>query len=342
MDISISAYKNSIQNNSLNIGDIIYATNIKAGRNGSFILNVNGRNIEAFSKDLLYGNNIKLIVVKTNPLEVELLKQNNETMLHIGDKLSVKVLSANNGMYSVEIGNKVYNAGILSYSDSAKIMAEVIKTEPLLTLKEINISPKQMALAIIAKELTSFNQKEISNILKEFGAIHLSSFMADDIKKTLKNSGQFFEYKIAKGLSLNGDMKLAAYSQQNSSVENALNKLQIANALMGSDFFSFFENDELDFNDGIMRFVKNGNNTYSAYIKLNFTKIGETIISVMKHYDNTFLITVFSKVNITAELSRLKIKNCKVVWKEMCEKDKDFFTIKKENLKGMSGFERIG
>ena len=91
-----------------------------------------------------------------------------------------------------------------------------------------------------------------------------------------------------------------------------------------------------------MRFVKNSNGTYSAFIKLNFTKIGETVISVTRHYENSYLITVRSKVNITAELSRLRIKNCKVVWREMQDKDLEFFEIKRENLTGMNGFERIG
>lgn len=341
MDISISAYKNSMQQININSGDIVYAAGAKAGRNGSYILNINGRNIEAFSKDLLYGSNLKLLVLKTNPLEVELLKQQAGSLLHQGDKLPVKILSVSNGIFSVEIGGKLYQAGILSHSGSARIMAEVIKTEPILTLKETDISSKQISLAAMAKEISSFNQKEAAAVLKEFGAIHLSSFMADDIKKTLKNSGQFFEYKLSKGLSVEGDMKLSAYIQQNSSAESAISKLQIANVLMGGDFFSFFENDELDFNDGIIRVSKNGS-SYSIYIKMNFTKIGETIISIIKHYENSYLITVRSKVNITAELSRLKIKNCKVVWKEMQEKDEDFFQIKKENLKEMNGFERIG
>lgn len=343
MDISISAYKSSMQQADINAGDIVYAASAKAGRNGSYILNINGRNVEAFSKDLLFGNNLKLIVLKTNPLEVELLKQqSSNSLFQTGDKLPVKILSSNNGIFSVEIGGKTYTAGILANSGSARIMAEVIKTEPLLMLKEINITPKQTALAAMAKEISVFNQKETVAVLKEFGAIHLSSFMADDIKKTLKNSGQFFEYKLSKGLSLDGDMKLAAYTQQNSSAESAISKMQIANALMGSDFFSFFENDELDFEDGIIKVVKNGGNSYSVYIKMNFTKIGETIISIIKHYENSYLITVRSKVNISAELSRLRIKNCRVVWKEMQEKDADFFQIKKENLKEMNGFERIG
>ena len=343
MDISISAYKNSIQQADINAGDIVYAASAKAGRNASYVLNINGRNIEAYSKALLYGSNLKLMVLKTNPLEVELLKQQNSSSLfQTGDKLAVKILSSNNGIFSVEIGGKVYSAGILANTGSARIMAEVIKTEPLLTLKEINISPKQTALAAMAKEISLFNQKETAAILKEFGAVHLSSFMADDIKKVLKNSGQFFEYKLSKGLSLDGDMKLAAYIQQNSNAESAISRLQIANALMGIDFFSFFENDELDFDDGIIKVVKNGGNSYSVYIKMNFTKIGETIISIIKHYENSYLITVRSKVNITAELSKLRIKNCKVVWKELQEKDTDFFQIKKENLKGMNGFERIG
>lgn len=343
MDISISAYKSSMQQAGINAGDIVYAASAKAGRNGSYILNINGRNVEAFSKDLLFGNNLKLMVLKTNPLEVELLKQqSSNSLFQTGDKLPVKILSSNNGIFSVEIGGKNYTAGILANSGSARIMAEVIKTEPLLMLKEINITPKQTALAAMAKEISVFNQKETAAVLKEFGAIHLSSFMADDIKKTLKNSGQFFEYKLSKGLSLDGDMKLAAYTQQNSSAESAVSKMQIANALMGSDFFAFFENDELDFEDGVIKVVKNGGNSYSVYIKMNFTKIGETIISIIKHYENSYLITVRSKVNISAELSRLRIKNCRVVWKEMQKKDSDFFQIKKENLKEMNGFERIG
>lgn len=336
MDISISAYKNSMQQNSINAGDIVYASSVKAGRNGSYILNINGRNVEAFSKDLLFGSPLKLMVLKTSPLEVELLKQQS------GEKLHVKILSSNNGVFNVEIGGKTYTAGILLHSGNAKIMAEVIKTEPLLTLKEITISPKNTALAVMAKEVATFNQKEAAAVLKDFGAVHLSSFMADDIKKTLKNSGQFFEYKLLKGLSVEGDSKLAAYTQQNSSAESAISKLQIANALMSSDFFSFFENDELDFEDGIIRIAKNANNSYSVYIKMNFTKIGETIISIVKHYENSYLITVRSKVNITAELSRLRIKNCRVVWKEMQDKDSEFFQIKKENLTEMNGFERIG
>lgn len=343
MDISISAYKSSMQQAGISAGDIVYAASAKAGRNGSYILNINGRNVEAFSKDLLFGNNLKLMVLKTNPLEVELLKQQSSSSLfQTGDKLPVKILSSNNGIFSVEIGRKTYTADILANSGSARIMAEVIKTEPLLTLKEINVNPKQLLLAAMAKEISVFNQKETAAVLKEFGAVHLSSFMADDIKKTFKNSGQFFEYKLSKGISVEGDMKLAAYTQQNSSAESAVSKLQIANILMGSDFFSFFENDELDFEDGIIKVVKNGGNSYSVYIKMNFTKIGETIISIIKHYENSYLITVRSKVNITAELSRLRIKNCKVVWKEMQEKDAEFFQIKKENLKEMNGFERIG
>lgn len=344
MDINVSAYKNSVQQISINAGDIVYAASVKAGRNGSYILNINGKNVEAFSKDLLFGSPLKLMILKTNPLEVELLKQQNSNNISFqtGDKLPVKILSSNNGIFNVEIGGKTYTAGISAGSGSARIMAEVIKTEPVLTLKEINISPKQAALAAMAKEILVFNQKETAAALKEFGAVHLSSFMADDIKKTLRNSGQFFEYKLSKGLSLEGDMKLAAYTQQNKSAENAVSKLQIANALMGSDFFSFFENDELDFDDGIIKIVKNSGHSYSVYIKMNFTKIGETIISIIKHYENSYLITVRSKVNIMAELSRLRIKNCQVVWKEMQEKDTEFFQIKKENLKEMNGFERIG
>lgn len=197
MNISISAYKTGWQQNNINIGNIIHASGVNSGRNGSFILNINGKNVEVFSKDLLYGNNIKLLVLKTNPLEVELLKHQIDSQFNNGDKLSVKVLSSNNGIFGVEINGKTYHTDILSYSGSPKIMAEVIKTDPFLILKEINTSPKQISLAT----------------------------MAEDIKKTLKNSGQFFEYELSKGMSVDGDMKLNAYIMQNNAAESAVNKL---------------------------------------------------------------------------------------------------------------------
>ena len=61
-----------MQHNIINAGDIVYASSVKAGRDGSYILNINGRNVEAFSKDLLYGSNLKLMILKINPLELVL------------------------------------------------------------------------------------------------------------------------------------------------------------------------------------------------------------------------------------------------------------------------------
>ena len=87
----ISAYQNNMQPNDLKAGDIVYAASAKAGRNGNYILNINGRNVEAASKDLLFGSGLKLMVVKTSPLEVELLKQHNINLLNTGDKVSAKI-----------------------------------------------------------------------------------------------------------------------------------------------------------------------------------------------------------------------------------------------------------
>ena len=82
-------------------------------------------------------------------MEVELLKQQSSSLFHIGDKLPVKILSANNGIFSVEIGGRIYQAEIPANSGSAKIMAEVIKTEPVLTLKEINIFRQSKQLLLL-------------------------------------------------------------------------------------------------------------------------------------------------------------------------------------------------
>ncbi len=65
MDISISAYKSSLQQAGISAGDIVYAASAKSGRNGSYILNINGRNIEAFSKDLLKNKSFRSRAFKT-------------------------------------------------------------------------------------------------------------------------------------------------------------------------------------------------------------------------------------------------------------------------------------
>lgn len=342
MDMKISAYSNSIKDIPLKEGDIVNALNVKAGKNGSYILNINGKNVEAVSKDLLLNPPLRLQVVKTSPLEVELLKQNNIQLLQAGDKVNVKLISTLNNGFMVEINGKTYNASFLTTPQGSRFIAEVIKNDGMLLLKETNISSKLSSLSLMAKEIASFNQKEIVQVLKSNGAIHLTSFLADDIKKFLRNSGLFFENKVSRGLSMENDMKLSAYISGNNQTENALTKLQIANALMGSDFFAFFENEELDFDDGVMRFTRNNKGGYSLFIKMNFTKIGETIISFIKHNENNIFITVRSKTNISAELSRLHIKNCKISWKELVDKDREFFVITKDNFKEMKGFETIG
>lgn len=342
MDMKISAYRQSVQNAPLKEGDIVYASNIKEGKDGKYILSINGKNVEAVSKDILSSPPIKLQIIKTAPLEVELAKQNSTLSFNTGDKVNVKLISTLNNGYVVEINGKPYNASFINTPQGSRFIAEVIKNEGMLLLKDINISPKLSALSMMAKEISTFNQKEIVQILKENGVLHLPSLLADDIKKFLRNSGQFFENKLSKGVSLDGDSKLAAYVQGNNTAENAISKLQIANVLIGSDFFAFFENEELDFNEGVMRFSRNNKGSYSLFIKMNFSKIGETIISFVKHYENTYNITVRTKVNISAELSRLNIKNCRIYWKEMQEKDREFFIIKKDDFKEMQGFETIG
>lgn len=342
MDMKISAYRQSVKETPLKEGDIVNAVKVKPGKDGSYILNINGKNVEAVSKDLLFNPPLRLQIVKTSPLEVELLKQNNMQQLQVGDKVNVKLISTLNQGYMVEINGKPYNASFVNTPQGSRIIAEVIKTDGLLLLKDTNISPKLSSLSLMAHEISTFNQKEIVQILKDFGSLHMPSFLADDIKKFLRNSGQFFEHKALKGLSLETDAKLAAYIQGNNTAENAITKLQIANVLMGSDFFVFFENEELDFDEGVMRFARNNKGSYSLFIKMNFTKIGETVISFIKHDKDNIFITVRSKTNISAELARLSIKKCKITWKELVDKDKEFFIIKKDNLKEMQGFETIG
>ena len=87
MDIKISAYRQSVRETPLKEGDIVNAVNVKHGKDGSYILTINGKNVEAVSKDLLFNPPLRLQIVKTSPLEVELLKQNSMQQFQVGDKV---------------------------------------------------------------------------------------------------------------------------------------------------------------------------------------------------------------------------------------------------------------
>ena len=103
MDMKISAYRQSVQNAPLKEGDVVYASNIKEGKDGKYILNINGKNVEALSKDILSNPPVKLQIIKTAPLEVEIAKQNSPLSFNVGDKVKVKVIAIKDGKLSLSM-----------------------------------------------------------------------------------------------------------------------------------------------------------------------------------------------------------------------------------------------
>ena len=101
MDMKISAYRQSIKDAPVKAGDVVNALNVKESGNGTYILNINGKNVEAISKDILQNPPIRLQIVKTSPLEVVLLKENITTSLQVGDKVNVKLISTLNQGFMV-------------------------------------------------------------------------------------------------------------------------------------------------------------------------------------------------------------------------------------------------
>ena len=340
----MKVYNNSnhiLENSSLDKGDKITADVIKHNGNNNYILNVKGQSVVASSLDLLTGKGIKLHVVSYDPLVVTTVK-NEGLSINIGDKVTVKLISNNSSSQVVEIGGKTYHANIQNSTGIAKFIAEVIKTDPLLELKQLNITPKDLALSIMAKEMSTFNQTEIVKSLKEFGIIKLAAFFPEELRRVLKDSGLFMENKISKGLDLKSDTKMQAYIQHDDKAVSSISKLQIANALMDNDFFSFFETDDLDFEEGVLRVTKSDKGGCNIYIKLNFTKLGDTIVSFLKSYENMYYVTIRTKQDISSLISKINIKNCKISWRKLQEKDKEFFQIKHKNMEQLTGLDIIG
>ena len=331
----------------LQVGNVVRVTNLKSIGEGGFSFDYNGKIYQGFLQNsqnlpnILSQNSVNINIISIEP-HLEFIIIDNSTKysgLNVGSKVSLEIVSAKDGIFNVIIGGKSYSAIIDPPPQFFRLMAEIIKTDTLLELKPIGVSSQDILFSALMKSGANFDFKEISAYAKLFSGTILSAFLSEDIKRVIKDGGNFLENKLLKGLSATGDAKLGAYSTDNQTSKELITKMQIANLLMRENFFTFFEGDNLDFENGMMRLHKTTNGGINLSVKLTFSNIGETVVSFVKTPTNSYYVTVRTERDLSEEISHINLPNCQINWRKLTEADKESFNIFKESLIKPCGFD---
>ena len=305
MNVTPPSLSSTAAQGAVSVGDKVVAS-VVSNNAGNLILNVRGVLAQAVnSHQFTQGKSVRVEVVQTEP------------------KVIVKILPQS------QQGNQVMQGDI---SQKAALIKESAQGEAVLSSKDSSVLLKE-TVALMAKETATFSQKDIVSLLKNLGGARIAAFLPEEIRKAVRNGGNFFENKLLKGLSVENDSKTIAYSSGNDTARGAVTKMQIANILMNTDFFTFFEGDEaLDFDGGVMRFRRSSSGGISLHMKINFSNLGETVISFVKAGDEGYYVTVRTKQDISNDLAYLKLPNLIVNWAELKADDSKFFEIDKKDI----------
>lgn len=277
--------------------------------------------------------------------------------LNVGDKLPALVLKNENGILTLNIGGSKLVALAEGIVISKNIKIEIIKLEPQLMVKilpsgddakvalekssaDILLGMKQAAMSAVLKEVSSFSQSDIAKILKMFGMAKIAAFTPDEIRKVIKDGGNFFENKLLNGISLKNDAKLEAYLAGNEPARSAVTKLQTANVLMTNDFLTFFDaSQDLDIDNGIMRFRRTDDGYLNLFMKVDFTNLGETILTFARSKDTGYNITIRTEADISDEIGDINIPGAVIRWVKLKKSDADFFEIKPGDFETFINFD---
>ncbi len=296
----------------LSPGDRVTASVISSDGKGGLILNVRGVKTAAFAEGAASpGKSVRVEVLQTEP------------------ELKVRILPENPSSRQAARSGPV-----------AALISESAEREALSGMKSGGAKIFKDAVPLLAREAASFSQKEVADILKNLGGARISAFLPEEIKKAVRDGGNFFENKLLKGISPEKDAKALAYASGNDAARGAVTKMQIANILMNADIFTFFDgDDELDFDNGVMRFRKTPSGDMSLYMKVDFTHLGETVISFAKAPESCYYVTVRTEKDISGDLASVNIPGLFIRWARLGPKDCSFFEIKPGDFSLLDNFD---
>ena len=244
----------------------------------------------------------------------------------MGDGL--KLLDALGYLFKADIGQTVLNT----------LKAQILKTDPFLELMVLKTPIENLDPLSVKTEIGKFDFAALLKSTGKFSSLSLLNLSADDIKAAIKESGIFFENKLANDEQVTGDEKFRAYSEKDVPAREAITRLQLVNVLMADGLVSYLKTKDEDVSDALVRYKKDDKGGGIMYISLEFSKIGKTFITV-RQIGDVFDILVKSETDISEMLKNAEVESALIRWKKYEQKDEAVFEVKKDSALHLGGFD---
>ncbi|MCA1927162.1 MAG: hypothetical protein LDL13_02780 [Calditerrivibrio sp.] len=245
-----------------------------------------------------------------------------------------------NGMYLINLKGQTFTALFQNIPQFGKFNAEVVRTEPNIELKLLKGNSEDLENVRLKSEVFSFSRDTLSKLFAKYGfTIDPKNITAEKIKELIKNSGIFFENKLANGKDIDVDMKFLALKNNDVDLKDNLNKLQLINLLSDFSIYVPIKSEDTDLDD-IELFIHK-DISKGITIRAQFSKIGETIISV-REQGNIIDCVVETAVDISEDINNLYIgNNIRLRWKKLEQIDTEELDIKKKIFERLGKFEIV-
>ncbi|MGA1847008.1 hypothetical protein [Deferribacter abyssi] len=235
-----------------------------------------------------------------------------------GEVVNVKIIRLiDKRQFIVSIKGKLLKAMINSEITLSKFKAEVIKTEPFLELKTVKEPVQNLDVMFLKKIAVRFSKDEIFNFLRSFTHFNLKKLDKEEIMKLIKDSGLFFEKKIADGEDVSNNVKGLIY-KDNSNLKDMFLKLQV-NLLMHGEIFLPFKSLEYGIEDGEIK-IKKSRDCFYVTIKTTFSKLG-TIMVKLREFQGEITGTIFTESRFKGLINQINVENVRLSWKELKEEE---------------------
>ncbi|QAR34333.1 hypothetical protein EP073_13240 [Geovibrio thiophilus] len=240
----------------------------------------------------------------------------------------LKLLDAGGYLFKADIGQTVLNT----------LKAQIIKTDPFLELMVMKTPIENLDPLAVKTEVGKFDFAALLKNTGKFSSLSLLDLTPDDIKAAIRNSGIFFENKLANGEQVSGDEKFRAYTEGDVPARETVTRLQLVNVLMADGLVSYLKTKDEDVSDALVRYKKDDKGDGIMYISLEFSKIGKTFI-IARQIRDVFDILVKSEADISELLKSIDVENALIRWKKYEPKDEAVFEVKKDTAQHLGGFD---
>ncbi len=264
----------------------------------------------------------------------------SELKIAKGQMLRLTVLKLiDTNTYQVNIKGKIFNALFKSPPNLGKMKVKVLDIHPQLRLKVVEDPVGKTDSNVLKKFFVGFKKSNLVESLKNANQLNLRNPDKEGIQKLLKDSGIFFESKLAKNQDVSGDLKLEALRQTDNQLSTNITRIQLMNLLAGVQQYFVFHSSDYDIEEGEL-IVKKNKGKYGFSVRILFTNIGEVIVNLTDR--GSFIdVVVKSETDMKNEIESLSYEGIRFKFSQLEYKDIEAFALEKEVVSALANFEVI-